>query len=146
VAKSKKAAPVDWRNDPTIIRIMKLRKRHFRLALERVEKAKREANLPRPCFECGLDAEGVFENGAYKGHKCPSGHFFYVSKRVRDPTAPIIPTEKADPRGLPSGGQAPPPMSSDEVKRLLARQQEIQKNVLKQTGERNWLKQPQTPQ
>lgn len=118
---------------------MKLRKRHVRLALERIEKAKMAANLPRPCYECGQDSEAVMENGNYKGHQCPSGHLHYVSKRVRDPTATITPTERADPRGMPSGGNAPPPMSANEVKSALARQQEIQKNVLAKTGETGWL-------
>lgn len=135
------AAPVNWREDATIIRIMKLRKRHVRLALERIEKAKREANQPRACAVCSLDAKAVIENGVYKGHECAAGHFFYVTKRVRDPSAPIVPTEKADPRGMPSGGKAPPPLSAQEVKSLMSRQQEIQKNVLAKTGERNWLKQ-----
>jgi hypothetical protein len=131
----------DWRNDATIIRMMKLRKRHVRIALERVERERKKADPPRPCATCGLDAMPVYEHGHYKGHECSAGHFFYVTKRVRDPSTPIIPTEKADPRGMPSGGHAPPPMSPQEIKNALAHQQQIQSRILKKTGEKSWLDQ-----
>jgi hypothetical protein len=128
----------DWRKDPVILRIMKLRKRHVRLALARLEKEREVADADRPCYACNKTASAIYEDGKYKGHECPDGHMQYLSKRVRDPLAKIVPTEKADPRATPSQGREPPPLTAQEVKSSMERQRAIQKQFESETGDTSW--------
>lgn len=124
--------------DPTVIRIMKLRKRHVRLALEKAEEARKKISI-QPCPKCGQDAEAHFEGTVYRGHYCPSGHGFIVPRRLRDPNAPRAVIEKADVQHMPLRPSAP--VTPQDVQRSLAKQKELQGTFERIKGTQGWKEQ-----
>ena len=123
--------------DPTILMMMKMRKRHVRIALQR-QRAEEEAVASVPCPNCHAPTTPQYEEGVYKGNFCPNGHDVYLTKRKRNPNAPRAAVERADVRGLPSQGHAPPPISATEVQRALERQKQFQGTVEDKFKTPNW--------
>lgn len=122
-----------------IIYIMKMRKRHVRLALARIQAARENlAVMPCPCAMgandarvCGRDSRAEFKEvtGEYLGHRCDLGHLTLVPKRQRDPTAPRPSIEKADVRSMPSQGRQPAPISAQELQNLQQNQRQLQHDI-----------------
>lgn len=124
-------------NDPTVIRIMKMRKRHVRLALERIAATKKKTSI-QPCPTCRADAEANYDDkGGYHGHFCPNGHGFVVSRRIREPTAERPHVEKADIANMPLG---PSPNSGVPMQRQQWLQQFVEKKIPGSAGwkEQDW--------
>lgn len=104
--------------DPTVIRIMKMRKRHVRLALARHEAIKKKTSI-QPCPVCRADAEANYDaKGGYHGHHCPNGHGFVVAKKIREPHADRPQVEKADVAHMPLRPSANTGMSMQQQKVL----------------------------
>lgn len=115
--------------EEAVVRIRKMQKRYVRQVMEQQQSALTAVTAQIKCNECFKSMTAKFEDGEYVGHECLNGHVGWVSKRRRDPSAPRVEVERADPRGLPSQGNAPTPVSAAEVRDQMDRQRTLQKQL-----------------
>lgn len=118
--------------DPIVLRVMKLRKRHVRLAFERIAESKKRVSVAK-CPECGGESKANYDETGYHGHHCAKGHGFIMPKSLREPHAPRIATEKADVARMPL---RPSPLGTPDG---MTKMRELQAKVADPTwGKESW--------